>query len=198
MNAKELIDSGIIELYVMGIAGDDECVLVETLAQEDDIVRHEIASVNDALIAYSATNVSPVLPAGLKNKILGFIESSHSKLPPRLTAESTANEWLQYLEEQQINPPENFHGIYFLELPGTEDYYTYAVWGKNGDYVDEEFHPLHHEYLFVCNGECEMTINGKKSEHRGGDFIEIAPGVPHSARVLGKELMLVIGQRRAA
>jgi quercetin dioxygenase-like cupin family protein len=198
MNAKELIDSGIIELYVMGIADDDECMLVETLAQQDDIVRDEIASVNEALIAYSATNVAPVLPSDLKNKILRSIESSQSKLPPKLTSRSTAKEWLEYLEDQQIKAPENFEGIYFLELPGNEDYYSYAVWGKNGDYVDEEFHPAHDEFLFVCSGECEMTIDGKKSEHKGGDYIEIAPGVPHSARVLGKELMLVIGQRRAA
>jgi mannose-6-phosphate isomerase-like protein (cupin superfamily) len=196
MNGKELIESGIIELYVLGIADQDEVALIEQLAGNDEAVRNEIAAINDALASYALVSAQPA-PSKVKEDILKFIQSA-VPLPPKLTSSSTPTEWMEYLKENKFAPPQDFEGIYFLELPGNEDYYTYAVWGRDGDYVDEEEHGNHDEFLLICEGECEMVINGKRTSHKPGDFIEIAPGIPHSAQVTGKERMLVIGQRRAA
>lgn len=198
MNARQLIESGIIELYVLGIASDEDKKLVEKLALSEEIVRNEIKAVNEVLGNYAASEAMMNNKPELKSKIMNTLDSYSFNLPPLLTAESTPKQWLDYLAEQHINPPSRFSGIYFLELPGTKDYYTYAVWGENGDFVSEELHKSQNEYLFVCAGECEMTINGKKTMHKAGDYIEIPRGISHFGRVLGAETMLVIGQRRAS
>jgi len=198
MNARELIDSGIIELYVLGIADDADRALVESLAKKDKLVQEEIASVNDALAIYASASAVSVPSSDLKNKILGFIEKSQSELPPMLTPHSTAEEWISYLRKNHISSPKNFKGLYVLELPGNEDYYTYVVWGNKGDIVPDEVHHAHDEFLLICKGDCEMTIDGITSPYKGGDFIAIAPGIAHSALITGDELMLVIGQRRLA
>ncbi|MEO5673004.1 MAG: cupin domain-containing protein [Chitinophagales bacterium] len=198
MNARQLIESGIIELYVLGIASDVEKKLVEKLALSEENVLNEIKAVNEVLGNYAASEAMMYNRPGLRNKIMDTLDSYSSNLPPLLTAESTPKQWLDYLAAQHINPPSRFSGIYFLELPGTKEYYTYAVWGKNGDFVPEEVHTSKDEYLFVCSGECEMNIDGKKTMHKAGDYIEIPSGLSHFGRVLGAETMLVIGQRRAA
>lgn len=202
MTAKDLIESGIIELYCLGIASDEEQLLVEQLAAHDQLLREEIASVNDALAAY-AVAVSTASPSQrLREKILSSIQSPSSaengmiNLPPLLTPQSQPKEWLDYLEEQHIAPVAE--DLTMIELPGTEDYYTYAVFGKPGDIVNEEIHNGHDEYLLICTGTCEMTIGGIKKYYKAGDFITINPAVPHSAKVTGTERMIVIGQRRAA
>lgn len=201
MTAKELIESGIIELYCLGIASEEEKLLVDQLAVHDDLLKQEIASVNDALAAYAvaASTVSP--SQRIKEKILSSIQSSTSEngvinLPPLLTPQSQPKEWLEYLEENHIAPAVD--DLQMIELPGTEAYYTYAVFGKPGDMVGEEIHNGHDEYLLICTGTCEMTIGGIKKYYKAGDFLTINPAIPHSAKVTGTERMIVIGQRRAA
>src|SRR5438874_814853 len=114
MNPRELIESGIIELYVLGMADDADRALVEILAKNDQSVQDEIAAVNDALAAYASVTAASVPAADLKNKILSFIESSQSQLPPLLSKESTAEDWIKYLDAQQIAAPKNFKGVYAL------------------------------------------------------------------------------------
>ncbi|MEO6167582.1 MAG: cupin domain-containing protein [Chitinophagales bacterium] len=204
MTAKDLIESGIIELYCLGIASEEEQLLVEQLSVHDELLMEEIASVNNALAAY-AVAVSTVLPSQrLKEKILSSIqlsavvESGVMNLPPLLTPQSQPDEWLKYLTDQEIVCPADQHDLLMIELPGTEDYYTYAVFGKPGDMVDEEMHTGCDEYLLICSGSCEMTIAGIKISYKAGDFLTITPGKAHSAKVTGTERMIVIGQRRAA
>ena len=203
MNSQELISSGIIELYCLGIASDEERLLVEELANGDASIIREIASVNEALAHYAISSPPKNPPVGLKEKILASITSDGKKdanltLPPRLIHSSTIEEWLNYLDENEILEPAEYEGVYFMELPGNEDYYTYVVFAKEGGVVPEETHHTHDEYLLICKGTCEMTIGGEKNTYSAGDFIEITPGIPHSAFITGKERMIVIGQRRAA
>ncbi|MBK9732587.1 MAG: cupin domain-containing protein [Chitinophagaceae bacterium] len=203
MTSRDLIASGVIELYCLGIASEEENLLVEQLALNDQLLKDEIAAVNDALakFAVAVSNIAP--PQYLKEKIISTIESINiekptGNLPPRLTAESTITEWLDYLKVNQVAPSETKEELVVIDLPGTEDFVTYVVFGKPGAGVAEEVHSGHDEYLFICKGECEMTIAGIKSAHKPGDFLTITPGTLHSAVVTGNGPMIVIGQRRAA
>lgn len=203
MNVKELISSGVIELYCLGIASDEERSVVEELMLKDPSVKEEIALINDALAHY-AVAASAVIPSvTLKEKILSAIQSPEAEptpvnLPPKLTPQSTAQEWLQYLSDEHIEEPAEHDDVHMIELPGTESYYSYAVFARPGGIVNEETHFGHDEYLLIVEGECEMTIGGKTQAYKPGDFITITPGIPHSAVVTGKSRMIVIGQRRAA
>ena len=203
MNQQELIESGFIELYCLGVASEEEKRTVEEMAHRYPEVAKEIAAVNDALTVYAMAASGTRPRPSLKEKILSAIQSAaiaeeNRELPPLLTEQSKPAAWIGYLEKQNINPPAHHEGIYFVELPGTEEYYTYAVFGKKGDVVDEESHSVHNEFLLICSGECEMEIGGEMRYYKAGDFIAITPGIPHSAVVTGNDRMIAIGQRRAA
>lgn len=203
MNAKNLIESGVIELYCLGIASDEEVKVVEALAAKDQMVRDEIIAVRETLVNYALASTKLAPPKNLKEKIISTImtaeaDDGQADLPPELTPQSTAEEWFAYLEEHHIGPDDDNEPLVVRELNGTEDYYTYAVFGKPGAEVPEELHTGHNEYLLICQGSCIMDIDGKKSHYRKGDFLTITHGIRHSAVVTGDEPIVVIGQRRAA
>src|SRR5262245_32847403 len=99
MDIKELLSSGIIEMYCMGMTSEEESRLVEYYAGSNQVVRDEIASVNEALQLYArASGKSPA--ASLKKKILKAVVDGKKKkeleFPPRITLETKAEEWLHY------------------------------------------------------------------------------------------------------
>ncbi|MBA2407749.1 MAG: hypothetical protein H0V65_07135 [Chitinophagales bacterium] len=203
MTAKELIESGIIELYCLGIASSDERILVEQLAGNNKEVEDEIAAVTEALAMYAVASAGERWPKNFKENYRHHIpvngkESYLPEFPPRLTQASEPNDWIDYLNVHKIEDPAVDQPVTMVVLPGTKDFYTYVVFGSPGGIVDEEMHSTHNEFLLICRGECEMTIGTSKGFYMEGSFISIAPGIPHSARILGHERMIAIGQRRAA
>src|SRR5688572_28171356 len=104
MNTGELISSGLIDMYCMGLASDEEKALVEKHAATSEEVRKEIVSVTEALHLYvAASGKSPSL--NLKSKILNAVKHSSATeidLPPRLTLYSKVNEWSEYLDKNNI------------------------------------------------------------------------------------------------
>ena len=101
MEIKEIISSGLIEMYCMGLAYADEIKLIEKFASQSKEVKDEIASVHESLNQYalaSSQNPSPLL----KNKIISYILNAKRKnqpfqFPPRLTSYSTISELLNYI-----------------------------------------------------------------------------------------------------
>ena len=99
MEINNFISSGIIELYCMGVANAEETKQVEQFALESKEVRDEIMAVQEALRLFAAA--SEKIPAStLKNKIMQAITDSGNKesfisdLPPQLSVNSEAGEWI--------------------------------------------------------------------------------------------------------
>lgn len=203
MTAQDLIESGIVELYCLGIASDDEKKLVEEMAAIDHALQEEIAAVHEALARYALAASSQVHKTGVKEKIFASIQAESASgeqehFPPLLNYSSKAGDWLNYLDAHHIAPAEQANGIEMIELPGNDAYYTYVVFGRPGDVVDEEVHNGHQEFLLICSGTCDMVIDGVRKPYQAGDLISIVPGTRHSGVITGTERMIVIGQRRAA
>ena len=195
MNARELMESGIIEAYCLGMASAEEAALVNHFAQVDNAVRDELEAIANALVKYAAAHA--VVPSdGVKQRILA--ENGHQAMAPLLTSESSVEEWLGYLQSNKVFEPEHYEGIHAIDLPSNDTQYTFAAWANQGDRLPDEVHTHEEEYLLICSGECEMTVEGKKTQHKRGDLITINRGKVHSVLVTGKETMLVIVQRRAA
>jgi quercetin dioxygenase-like cupin family protein len=201
MEIKEFVASGIIEMYCLGIATDEEKNQVEKLAQESTEVRDEITAVSDALTSYAiASSESPA--AFLKNKIMETIANSEKnkekiQFPPRISLSSTAEEWLQYLSDNKISSPAQYDSIHLMDLPGNEKQVTYIAWAKKGAVV-EESHDDEDEYLLMLKGYCSIVIDGKTGYYKAGDIVFIPKKSVHRAEILSDEPMLVIGQRIAA
>ncbi len=201
MKIKELISSGIIEIYCMGLASDEEVKEIEKYALESKEVRDEILSVSETLNHY-ALSVSKNPSSSLKNKIVNYIinaEKGNQKFqfPPRLSNTSTVSEWFKYISDNNISPPENYEEAFLLDLPGSEKQTTYIAWAKKGAVV-EEMHENEDEYLFMLKGYCSVTINGIIGYYREGDIVFIPGKALHRAEVLSDEPMILIGQRIAA
>lgn len=201
METQALISSGIIEMYCMGIASDHEKALVEQAASASQEVRDEIAAVNAALYLYS-TAVGKKPREEMKNKIIDSITNSATEIqpcsfPPRLTKNSRAEEWLNYMTENKISPPSPGDEIQLLDLPGDEKQVTYIAWAQTGAVV-EESHPHEDEYLLMLTGRCSITVNGVMNKYKAGDVVYIPKNSVHRAEVLSDELMILVGQRLAA
>ena len=202
MTAKELIESGIIELYCLGIADGYENSLVEHFAATNHEIADEIAEVSEALAMFSIASAGIRHPKGLKENFLSNLQDKEKQddlpqLPPKITSASRPGEWMEYLHQHQIKDPAH-QAVAMVVLPGTKNYFTYVVFASPGGIVDEEMHQTHDEFLLICQGECEMTIGENTAVYKAGSLITITLGIHHSARILGKKRMIAIGQRRAA
>ena len=201
MEIKDIISSGLIEMYCMGLASADEIKLIEKFASQSKEVKDEIESVHESLNQYalaSSQNPSPLL----KNKIISYILNAKRKnqpfqFPPRLTSSSTISEWLNYITENNIAAPENYDEVFLIDLPGNEKQFTYIAWAKKGAVV-EESHENEDEYLLMLKGHCSVTINGKIGYYKEGDVIFIPGKTLHRAESLSDEPMILVGQRFAA
>lgn len=72
-DVKAYIESGILELYVLGQLTAEECTVVEDMAQKHPEVKAEITAIELAMEAYAQENaITP--SADLGDKILGSIE----------------------------------------------------------------------------------------------------------------------------
>ena len=193
MELEQLINSGILEIYCMGAASEEEKAMVESLAASHEQVRDEIDSINEALVAY-ATASEKSTKRGLKEKILDAIFSQ--QLPPLLTERQSIEWWINYLDALKINVPSDYR-IFLFDLPSDEKKISYAAWAKKGERV-EESHSDEDEYLFMIKGSCTVTLDGETTKYHPGDLIYIPKGKTHLAIVISDEPMLVIGQRLAA
>ena len=193
MNVEELLSSGLIEMYCMGMASDDEKEIVEKHASFSKEVREEIAAISEALHIYAvASERSPAIR--LRDRILNTVLNVN--LPPRITISSKASDWKKYLADQNIQAPVDFDMIHLVDLPGDEKQVTYVAWAKKGASI-EESHESEDEYLLMIEGKCSVTIEGKTSFYSAGDIVFIPKNHVHRADALS-EVMVVVGQRVAA
>ncbi len=193
---KTFIDSGIIEIYCMGIATPEEKQEVENMALKFPEVLQEITSIQAALTTY-ALESNPVPFAAIKQKIFTMIEHERQAapgFPARLSANSSIEEWLDYIRVNNIDEPTDYEQFHLVNLPGNDVQSTYLVWAKKNATL-EESHAEEDEYLFMIRGFCSITINGVAGFYQKGETAYIPKGAAHLAVALSHEPMLAVGQR---
>ncbi len=91
MDIKAFKTSGILELYVLGLASEEEAREVEALMEQHPEIAEEVAAIRDALDRYAeAHGVNP--PEGLKERLLHKLESPTTGLHADKTEETLAVE----------------------------------------------------------------------------------------------------------
>ena len=78
MEVNEIISSGLLELYVLGMATEQETAHVLAMAKQYPEVAAELASIEQGLERYAASNAVPPSPS-VKQKILSQINTSADK-----------------------------------------------------------------------------------------------------------------------
>ena len=186
---RDFLESGIIEMYCMGIVSDEEKMLVETFARNHKEVQDEIDAVHKTLQNYAlAEEKSPA--HSLKEKIMAAI------LPPLLKENHELKIWMNYLKENAISTTQKFDQLLVMDLPSSEKQITYLAWAKKGIEL-EESHESEDEYLLMLAGSCSFTFNGITQFYYKGDTVFIPKNTIHKAVAMSSD-MLLLGQRIAA
>ncbi len=84
MNTKDIISSGLLELYVSGNASSEEKILVETYSKQFPEIKEELTNIENALQSYATANA--IEPSkDLKDKILNKVFSEPILNPKQST-----------------------------------------------------------------------------------------------------------------
>ncbi|MCC6727432.1 MAG: anti-sigma factor [Saprospiraceae bacterium] len=98
MDLQSYITSGILELYVSGLATPEEAREVEQMAEQHPEVQAELDSIQKALEAYAGTHaVRP--PAGLKEKVMQRLEAAPKSRPKETASQKEPTSTSQYSYE---------------------------------------------------------------------------------------------------
>jgi anti-sigma-K factor RskA len=74
MNREEIFESGILEMYVLGLTSPEETRMVEEMASQYPDIQKEIDNLHKALEQYAAQHSIPP-PPGLKRKVMKRVDN---------------------------------------------------------------------------------------------------------------------------
>ncbi len=74
MDREQLFESGLLEMYVLGLTSPEETQLIEDMVKEDPTIQKEIDGLHKALETYASQHAIPP-PPGLKRKVLRRVDN---------------------------------------------------------------------------------------------------------------------------
>jgi quercetin dioxygenase-like cupin family protein len=203
MNTIEnYINSGILELYVMGMTTDCESLEIKNLSKENIEIKTEIESISQALNIY-ATNESPELNPGIKPNIMGYINYSERLqngeefcIAPTLSKNSKISDFQTWLDKPELNVYNPDDEIDAKIISATPESMTMIVWLKNGAPI--EIHDKEYEHFLILEGTCNITIGEKVHSLVPGSYLAIPLFIGHRVEVTSGFPCKILLQRVAA
>ena len=199
---SEYIESGILELYVIGDLSDSDCKDVETMATAYSEVQNEIDHIKQVLEVYAKSHaISPSFNS--KAFLLARIEYHENERkylaraePPELHENSEEDDYSAWINQADITLPKCFKGIHAKIIGYTSEMITAIAWIEKS--APPEVHQHEAEKFFILEGSCNVTIEGLIHALNAGDFISITPGKTHHVDVTSIIPCKLILQRLAA
>ena len=203
MTSKEYIDSGILEMYVMGMASHSEQEDVEMMAAANPAIRQEIDAISHSLETYALANArSPSLV--VKPFLMATIDYSERlkngeavSFPPILHENSTIDNYAPWLNRPDLEASGPEQENIFAKIIGyTPEMITAIVWIK-GD-TPSEIHHTELERFLIIEGSCDLFVGDTCSQLVPGDYFDIPLHEYHSLKVTSPVACKAILQRVAA
>ncbi len=201
ITSKDYIDSGILELYVLGHTSPHESKEVETLADADPAIKLEIEKISTALEAYAMTNAVEPNPV-IKPFLLATIDYSERlksgeplTYPPLLNKNSVIDDYNIWLNRHDMVSPVILN-IFAKIIGYTPEATTAIVWIK--DYAPQEVHDNEYERFLIVEGTCNIIVGEEINELIPGDYFAIPLYKNHTIQVTSSIPCKVIMQRIAA
>ena len=201
-NLNSFIGSGILEMYVLGMASDEEVNEVQEMAAAHESVRMEIKAISEALKVYaeskaSAINskVKPMLMAGIdyeERLKAGEVPT----FPPVLNGDSTIADYSEWLNRADMIVPGDFNGMHVKIIGYTPEASTAIVWLQNE--TPYEVHTDEHEKFLIIEGTCDIDIDGDVHHMLPGSYMSIPLHAGHTVKVTSQNPCKLILQRVAA
>ena len=203
MTIVELINSGILELYVMGMASESEQEEVEKMAIINPEVRQEIDAISVALENYAMANA--IRPGrAVKPMLMATIDYSERikngeavSFPPKLHKNSKVKDYSEWINRSDLNvSPSQGEDILAKIIGHTPEMTTAIVWIKNNAPMEIHDHEL--ESFLILEGTCNIMVSDKANYLGPGDYFTIPLHQYHQVIVTSMIPCKAILQRVAA
>lgn len=201
-NIESFIRSGILEIYVLGMASAEEVQQVEEMAHAHEEIKRKIEEISEALKIY-AESYSVAPNPTIKPLIMASIDyeerlksGEQPAFPPILNDNSTIEDYREWTSRKDMVLPDDFDGIYLKIIGYTPQASTAIAWLKSE--TPYEVHTNEHEKFLVLEGTCDIDIDGKIHSLIPGDYLSIPLHAGHVVRVTSTIPCKLILQRVAA
>ncbi len=189
-------------MYVLGHATPEEVALVERETALHEEVRKEIEAISVSLEKYAKSNAAAPDPT-VKPFLMATIDYMERLKagevpgnPPELQMNSTAADYAQWLEREDLKLNEPLTDVKANIIGYTPTVLTAIVWLTAG--APPETHTDELEKFLILEGTCDITIGDHIHSMKPGDVLFIPLHVSHNIRVTSNHPCKVILQRIAA
>ncbi len=201
-NIKEYIESGVLELYVLGVAGAKEKEEVERMALLYPEISKEIANISAAIETYG--HLQAIVPdPTIKPFLMAMIDyndrlanGEQPSFPPVINEHSSISDYEAWINREDINLPDDFKDFHAKIIGYTPGALTAVLWIKEG--APEEIHQHELEKFLILEGTCDITIEGDVYHLGAGDFLSIPLYKKHHVSITSSIPCKLILQRLAA
>ena len=201
LSSKEYIESGILELYILGIASEDETKDVERISSIDPAVKQEIILIRESLEGYAMANAvdpDPIIKPFLVATIdyMERLKNGESvSIPPLLNENSQISHFDSWLNRIDMVSSDT-DSMYAKIIGYTPEATTAIVWIK--DYAPHEVHDNEYEKFLIVEGTCDIIVEDQVNQLVPGDYFAIPLHKNHLIKVTSSIPCKVILQRVAA
>ena len=199
---SEYIESGVLEMYVMGLTSEAESVEVEKMMLMHPEVLAEVRAIEKSLESYSRTlavephaTVKPLLLATIDfMQRLGGGETPSD--PPILNEHSKAADYAEWIDREDFRNPERVDDIVVKLIAHTPQATSAIVWIRH--MAPDEVHHNEYEKFLILEGTCDIMVGDQKNSLKAGDYFQIPLHADHRVVVTSSVPCKVVLQRVAA
>jgi mannose-6-phosphate isomerase-like protein (cupin superfamily) len=202
INAAEYIESGILEMYVLGCTTKEEATEVERMAALHDEVREELDAISAAMEQYAKANAVEPDPT-VRPFIMATIDYTERLKrgeiivnPPSVTLDSKVEDYAYWLDRKDLQLNEPLIDFHAHLIGHTPEVTTAIVWLKYG--APPETHTRELEKFLIVEGTCDITVGSDVHKMKPGEVLIIPLHVTHHVKVTSDYPCKIILQRMAA
>lgn len=199
---QNYINSGILELYVLGMTTDDENIEIAKFAEENIEVKKEIDSISKALQITSEAFAPEISPA-TKAMVMATIDYTERlkngeeyTIAPLLNKHSTISDFEQWINRSNMQVSDDYETLDAKIISASDEATTLIVWLKHGAPI--EVHDKEYEHFLIVEGTCTITIGEEQHNLIPGNYLSIPLFIGHSVEVTSDIACKIILQRVAA
>jgi len=203
-NLNEYINSGILEIYVLGLTSVEENAKVEKMIASHIEIKDEVEAIAKALMIYSEKNTTSItIDPTIKPMIIATIDYTERlkngelpTVPPLLNDRSSISDYLLWLNRKDLMLTEEVEDFKIKIIGHQPTVMTAIVWIK--DATPYEVHDHEFEKFLILEGTCDIVTDTKIFSLVAGDYFSIPLNLGHVVKVTSKTPCKVILQRIAA
>jgi mannose-6-phosphate isomerase-like protein (cupin superfamily) len=198
----DFINSGVLELYVLGQATEQDALEVERMSEAYPQIREEVNSIAIALESYAEAHavepdpmIEPMLMATI-DYMERLKNGEQPSFPPLLHAGSRISDYSEWLNREDLQLMQPLDKVQARIIGYTPQATTVIAWLQYG--APPETHTGELEQFLIVEGTCDITIENEVHHMQPGGVLIIPLHKTHHVTVTSSIPCKVILQRVAA